>query len=830
MKKSLLTNLIFFFFICLHAQNPPKRELRGVWITTHLGLDWPVRTQTTAQQQTALIGILNHNKATGMNAAFFQVRSQSDAMYPSSLEPWSYYLTSNQGIAPTPLWDPLQFALDESRKRGMEFHAWINPYRAVATLANAGNTAQYGPTHVSRTHPEWMLTIGTVQILNPGLAAVRDHITNVIVDIVKRYDVDGIHFDDYFYPSGSILDTDAYNADPRGFPATTQGRADWRRDNINLLIKRVSDSINILKPWVKFGISPSGIYRSSTDPSVGSPTSSGAYQHYTAAFADSKKWISSGWVDYLAPQVYWHIGQTGSDYKLLVPWWNDNAFGRHMYVGIADYKVNTTGWFSRSEIPNQIRLNRSLSNIYGQIHFRHAFLVANALNYRDSLRSRFYIRPSLIHTMPWKDNVAPLPATALVLAKNPDRTITLSWTKPPATTNELDKVKRFVVYRSQTPVIDLQNANNILVITPRDENSYVDNAVEKDSTYFYTVTSVDRLYNESTMSNIVSNDTIKPVVVTQNITRTLNNGIVTIAATEINNGSSDNWGIASMSLSQTTFDCSDIGDNTVTLTVTDNAGNVNSATAVVTIVGSMPAPMISLSRSDNTFTGLPSNTIALGYGAQSLTLTASNSNTGSGTTMYNWSPAPGLSNTNTAITTFTPTSTGNYTFFVEATNEFGCSATSSVAITVIDVRCGNGKVTVCKKPKKNETQGALCIASSAVPSHLQNGGTLGDCGLPNIITRMEDKLYDQPASVLSAYPNPFVGLVNVTFMLVNAENRVLLDIYDQNGNWVKRIYQGPAEANRKYSFPVDSYNFRGKFFFARLVTPGKVHSFKMLKD
>jgi len=831
MKKLLLALLVFSVSFS-HAQDPPKRELRGVWITTHLSLDWPNRLQTPAQQQSALLGILNHNKATGMNAAFFQVRSQSDAMYPSDLEPWSYYLTNKQGTAPNPLWDPLKFAIDESRKRGMEFHAWINPYRAVATLSSAGNTAQYGPTHVSRTHPEWMLTIGTVQILNPGLPAVREHITKVIVDIVKRYDVDGIHFDDYFYPSGTISDLDAYNADPRGFPATAAGRLDWRRDNINLLIKRVSDSINILKPWVKFGVSPSGIYRSSSDSALGSPTSSGAYQHYLSAFADSKKWISSGWVDYLAPQVYWYIGQLGSDYKLLVPWWNNNAFGRHIYVGMADYKVGTTGWTSRSEIPNQIRLNRSLSNIYGQIHFRHAFLVANALNYRDSLRSRFYIRPALIPTMPWKDNVAPLPPTSLVLTKNPDRSsVTLSWTKPPVTTSELDKIKRFVVYRAQTPVIDLENANNILVITPTDENTYVDNAVEKDSTYFYTVTSVDRLYNESTMSNIVSNDTIKPVVITQNITRTLNNGIVTISANEINNGSSDNWGIQSMSLSKTTFNCADIGENIVTLTVTDNAGNVNSATAIVTIVGSVPTPAISISRTDNTYTGLPANTIALGYGAQSVTLTASNltPGSGSGTTTYSWSPAPGLSNINTASTIFTPTSTGNYVLLVEAINEFGCTNTSSATITVIDVRCANDKVIVCKKPKKNETQNQLCISRNAVPAHLQNGGTLGECGLPNIITKMDNKRFEEPASVLSAYPNPFVGSVTVTFTLVNAENRVLLDIYDQNGNWVKRVYQGAVEANRKYSFSVNSYDLKGKLFFARLITPGKVYNFKLLK-
>ena len=323
---------------------PPKRELRGVWISTHLSLDWPNRLQTPAQQRTELLKILDHNVATGMNAAFLQVRSQSDALYPSALEPWSYYLTNSQGSAPAPSWDPLQFAIDESRKRGLEFHAWINPYRAVANTATETNTAQYAASHVSRTHPEWMLTVGTVKILNPGLAAVRQHVTEVIMDIVNRYDVDGIHFDDYFYPAGTIADDAAYALDPRGFPATTAGRADWRRDNINLLIKGVNERIGLVKPWVKFGVSPSGIYRSSTDPSVGSPTSAGASQHYLTNFADTRTWLREGWVDYLAPQVYWYIGQAGSDYKLLVPWWNENTFGRHMVIGLADYKMNTAGW------------------------------------------------------------------------------------------------------------------------------------------------------------------------------------------------------------------------------------------------------------------------------------------------------------------------------------------------------------------------------------------------------------------------------------------------------------------------------------------------------
>ncbi|HXI00063.1 MAG TPA: family 10 glycosylhydrolase [Sphingobacteriaceae bacterium] len=833
MKKFLLPIFVLFIIFNAQAQNPPKRELRGVWITTHVSLDWPNRTQTPAQQQSALIGILNHNKATGMNAAYFQVRAQSDAMYQSSLEPWSYYLTNNQGTAPSPFYDPMQFGIEETHKRGMEFHAWINPYRAVATVSNSGNTAQYSATHVSRTHPEWMLTVGTVRILNPGLPQVRDHITSVIVDIVKRYDVDGIHFDDYFYPTptSSIADDATYNADPRGFPATTAGRADWRRDNINMLIKRVSDSINVLKPWVKFGVSPSGIYMSAANSPIGSNTSAGALQHYKDYFADTRKWIQSGWVDYLVPQIYWYRGQSGSDYNILVPWWNNNAFGRHIYVGLADYKVGTTGWTNPSELPNQIRLNRTYSNIYGQIHFRHAFLNANALKYRDSVRLRLYNKPALLPAMPWKDNVAPAPATALILTKNSATSVTLSWTKPAETVNELDKAKRFVIYRSTNQIINPEIATNILAITNMDENTYTDNSLIADSTYYYAVTSLDRLHNESGMTNIASNDNVRPVVITQNISRTLTNGSVSIAANEIDNGSSDNWGIASMTLSKTSFDCSNIGENTVTLSVTDKAGNIDSATAIVTIIGTLPEPIISITRTDTTFTSLPESTIALGYGAQSLIFTASSSTTSNGTT-YSWSPATGLSSTNTANTTFTPTAAGTYTFTVVATNEFGCSATEIVTITVIDARCENDKVLVCKTTgSKSNPSNQICISANAVPAHLKNGGILGACS-GETVTTTTGNVDSEPntVSVLSAYPNPFTSQTTVTFTLAEKEKRVILEIYDLIGNRLSTVYQGEAEKNKTYSFPVDASNFQGQFFNVRLITPGKVYNFRLVKE
>lgn len=689
----------------------PKREMRGVWISTHLSLDWPTRTQTPDQQRAALRAILDHNVATGMNAAFLQVRSQSDALYPSNLEPWSYYLTNNQGSAPAPAWDPLQFAIDESRKRGLEFHAWINPYRAVANTATESNTAQYAANHVSRTHPEWMLQVGTVKILNPGLAGVREHVTRVIMDIVERYDVDGIHFDDYFYPAGTINDDAAYAADPRGFAATAAGRADWRRDNINLLIAGVNDRIRATKPWVKFGVSPSGIYRSSTDPAIGSPTSAGASQHYVSNFADTRAWLRAGWVDYLAPQVYWYIGQTGSDYKLLVPWWNENAFGRHMYIGLADYKMGTTGWTDPKQVASQIALNRAQPQIAGQIHFRHAFLQANPLGYRTDLQQNVYQRPALIPPMPWKSTVAPQAPSGL-RATQSDNAVVLSWTQADDGRDELDKARQFAVYRSADAGIDIEASHNLLGVTRGLANAYADTKVQPGQYYYYTVTALNRLSNESGASNVVSNDFEPPVVRTRDATVTLANGEASLQPADIDGGSSDNWGIASLSASPTRFSCADIGARRVVLSAVDKAGLSASAEATVTVLGRVPQPLIAAS----------TNAITLGYGAQSVTLGASDAGAG---TMLTWTPAAGLV-ANGATASFTPTAAGSYSFSVQAVSENGCAAQARITVPVIDARCGDGKVAVCNKPEKGSA-GTICVAPSAVQAFIRKGETLGSC-------------------------------------------------------------------------------------------------------
>lgn len=506
MKRTLLGFLILSVSMIVTAQ--PKREMRGAWIATYSNIDWPNRTQTPAQQRAAFLTILEHHKATGMNTLYIQVRSQCDAMYPSAIEPWSADLTGTQGNAPSTPWDPMAFMIEECHKRGIEFHAWLNPYRAVG---NSNSLPGFAASHVAKQHPEWLLSQGTLRVLDPGLQPVREYILSVISDIVNRYDVDGIHFDDYFYPPAAPAGTTPYNddasfaADPRGFSV----RADWRRDNVNLLIQKVYDTIKTLKPWVKFGVSPSGIYRNSTNPAIGTPTS--GLEHYTTLFADTKRWLQEGWVDYIAPQVYWYIGQPGANYAAIVPWWNNQANGRHIYIGMAGYKVNDpaqgVNWANPSMIPNEMRLNRDPlhTNIYGQAIYNTSSLRSTTkLGFRDSLRLDFYKLPALQPRMPWRDDAAPASPSQLTVLKFSTDSVVLRWQQSVAA-DELDKAKRFVIYRGTSASIDTANPANIVGITNLDTPTFTDTTGEEDAVYYYTVTALDRFQNESPVSNKRSN-------------------------------------------------------------------------------------------------------------------------------------------------------------------------------------------------------------------------------------------------------------------------------------------------------------------------------------
>lgn len=499
-----MKKLFTLFFCCLlfitQAQNP-KREFRGAWIATVGNIDYPTsKTLTTVQQQAEFVKILDQHKLAGINAVMVQIRTNGDAFYPSELAPWSEFLTGLQGKAPVPFYDPLAFMILECRKRGIEFHAWFNPYRAVSNV----NTSILDAKHVAIKHPEWLLPFGNLRVLDPGNSEVRKHVTKVVMEVANKYDIDGIHFDDYFYPyptAGLTLnDSATYAREKRGI----LNKNDWRRDNVNLLIKAISDSIKSVKPWVKFGISPFGIWqnKSAAQP-LGSAT--GGLESYNDIYCDTRTWLQNGWIDYVAPQLYWNIGLAVADFSKLVPWWSDNTFDRHLYVGHGAYRINASdavAWQNPSEMLNQIRLVRGSVKAKGSMFYNTTSLNKNLLGFRDSLITKLYNTPSLMPIMTWKDAVAPnVPQNLSVNLTNTG--LELKWTKPTTGTSEFEKIKGYVVYRfANNETVDISKAGAIRTIIYKDTTAFFDaQSTPQALKYTYVVTAFDRLQNESLPSN-----------------------------------------------------------------------------------------------------------------------------------------------------------------------------------------------------------------------------------------------------------------------------------------------------------------------------------------
>lgn len=495
MKNFTILFLIILITSTLFSQSiPPKREMRAAWIATVTNLDWPSSPNlTVAQQKQELINLLDELKRDGINTVIFQVRSECDAMYSSSFDPWSYWLTGSQGTAPYPYYDPLEFAIDEAHKRGMELHAWFNPYRAERTVDNYPNA----PNHVTILHPDWVIQISTFKFLDPGLPMVRDYVTSVIYDIVSRYDVDGIHADDYFYPypPNQITNQDAatFAAYPRGFT----NLANWRRDNVNLLIAQVNDTIQSIKPWIKFGMSPFGIWKNGVPPGI---TGLSAYDDI---YCDAIAWLHNRSIDYLTPQLYWPFGG-GQDYAKLQPWWADSVYanGRHFYPGHAYYRI--PNWTNPSEMPNQIRLDRNNPKVQGGVFFRAKNFGENPRGVTDTLRNDLYRYHSILPIMNWKDIVAPNPPQNLRFERLANGQAGLSWDIPQIASDG-DSAKRYVVYRfnySNVQPADLENSANILNVEGS-RQSIPGEPPSPTGPYYFVVTSLDRNYNESAMSNIL---------------------------------------------------------------------------------------------------------------------------------------------------------------------------------------------------------------------------------------------------------------------------------------------------------------------------------------
>ncbi|MCA2980565.1 MAG: family 10 glycosylhydrolase [Myxococcaceae bacterium] len=381
-----------------------QRELRGVWVSTVSNLDVPQLASRDAGVA-ALAALVERTRSAGLNALFFQVRPESDAWYQSSLEPWSRFLTGTQGRDPG--WDPLETLLELAHARGVEVHAWVNPYRGLVSAS-----AQAAATHVSRTLSAHAVTYGGKVTMDPGARAVRAHVVAVMSDLLDRYDVDGLHFDDYFYPypdgSGAPFPDEAtfqaYRAD-----GGVLGKSDWRRDNVNQLVREVMGLVTREHPQVRFGISPFGIWRPNNPPGVV------GLDAFETISCDAVTWLNQGWVDYVAPQLYWPTTSTGQPFVPLLTWWAGALRGgRHVYAGHGLYRLGTSGWTSADEIRAQVVAARVLRSegVLGGIHFREANLRANLLGVADLFKSDLYAAPALPPPLPRAGAaVAPTPPT-----------------------------------------------------------------------------------------------------------------------------------------------------------------------------------------------------------------------------------------------------------------------------------------------------------------------------------------------------------------------------------------------------------------------------------
>lgn len=492
--KTIFT-IYFLLLLTLLSANSPKREMRGVWITTVVNIDFPSNADLSPQQQRdELSAILDKHEENGINAIFFQVRPSADAFYYSELEPWSKYLNGEQGKAPSPFYDPLTYIIEEAHKRNMELHAWINPFRV-----RLNKNDKLSKWHIYNLHPEWGWDYGNKTYLDPGIPKVREYVQNIVLDITKRYDIDGVHFDDYFYPyaiSGeSLPDNNTFKTYGDDFyPNSIE---DWRRDNINTFIKEINVAIKKEKAWVKFGVSPFGIWKNSETKDDKLPTKFGS-SSYDILYADVITWLKEGWVDYCAPQLYWSIGDRNFDYEKLLKWWDTQSYGRNMYVGHSLYKVSQKSeklaWRDTKEIERQITMSRDTKNVSGSILYS-----SNHLTGRkemeplcEALKSDYYKEYALPPLMPWIDNISPLSPRS-ISNKETKSGHSISW-KAPRFKDDMNKAERYVVYNIKVRKGRYKlKAEDIVCITRNTEIK-----LEKSTTAgYYAVTALDRMNNES---------------------------------------------------------------------------------------------------------------------------------------------------------------------------------------------------------------------------------------------------------------------------------------------------------------------------------------------
>jgi len=481
---------ILLSILSLCAQ--PKYELRAAWIATVDNIDWPTRgNYNTESQKQEFIKMLDMHQRNGMNAVVVQVRPATDAFYPSPYEPWSQWLTGKQGKPPYPYYDPMQFMIEEAHKRGMEFHAWCNPYRAEFSIGKSS----IAPDHITKTHPEWFVSYGGARYFDPGNKDAQQFTVAVIRDIVSRYDIDAIHFDDYFYPyrvPGKVFpDDDSFKKYGNGMD-----REDWRRSNVDSIIVHLSKAIKEENPNVRFGISPFGVWRNNDKDPEGSATHAGV-TNYDELYADIVLWLKEGWIDYVAPQLYWEIGHHLAPYEVLIDWWSKHSYGKHCYIGLAIYRANSNAaWKDKTQLPRMITMLRTYPEIQGAIYFSSKSFEKNPNGWNDSLQNNYYKYPAVIPAMSWLDTVKPMkPIVVKIQGETMSNVFILDIKKHV----QSKAIKGYIIYsfNDDDQVRDTEDPKNILQISYTSSSASVMLSSASNKSKILAVSTLDVNNNES---------------------------------------------------------------------------------------------------------------------------------------------------------------------------------------------------------------------------------------------------------------------------------------------------------------------------------------------
>lgn len=483
--------LSIFLSLPLSAANP-KREFRGAWLHIIGQTQYQdIQQKGTAQLKEYIANQIDRLHLAGCNAVIFQVRPTADAAYISDIEPWSSWITGKRGKAPAPLWDPLEFAIEEAHKRGMELHAWLNPYRVTSSPKEV-----LPADHISKKHPERFFKYDGKIFFDPAYQENRDYICEVVKDITKRYDIDAIHIDDYFYPypvaGVKIPDDASYGKFGEGMK-----REDWRRHNVDLLIEQMNSTIKETKPWVRFGVSPFGIWRNKkTDPRG---SDSNGLQNYDGLYADVLLWAKNGWVDYLAPQLYWTLDFKAAPSRHLAHWWNENANGVDIFIGQdvqrtmnnADPQAGDS-----NELATKVRLSRDLPNVKGNVWWHGYWVTGNMKGVADSLA---YVHQNTVAIPPAYGDHSVKPDAVSSLRKTIREGNTyIEWDSDKIMNKASDQI-RFVVYSFlEDEEADLDNVEAMMILTPRKEYLVSeDDDLEALKGMRFAVTALDRMNRES---------------------------------------------------------------------------------------------------------------------------------------------------------------------------------------------------------------------------------------------------------------------------------------------------------------------------------------------